>query len=120
MKILVDENVPLMTVQALRDAGHDVRDIRHTALQGSTDNDLWQIAQSDERLLITTDKGFVQHREESHRGLLIVRLRQPNRNKIHQRVVQTMTRFDDKTWIGLTVVVRDASQSVWQANKPQK
>jgi predicted nuclease of predicted toxin-antitoxin system len=120
MKILVDENVPLMTVQALRGAGHDVRDIRDTALQGSIDDDLWRITQSDERLLITTDKGFAQHREENHRGLPIVRLRQPNRNKIHQRVLQTMTRFSDRAWIGLTVVVRDASQSVWQANKSQK
>jgi len=27
MKMLVDENIPLMTVQALREMGHDVLDI---------------------------------------------------------------------------------------------
>jgi hypothetical protein len=31
MKIFVDENIPLMTVRALREMGHDVRDIRGTA-----------------------------------------------------------------------------------------
>lgn len=120
MKILVDENVPLMTVRALRDAGHDVRDIRHTALQGSTDGAVWQIAQSEARLLITTDKGLAPHREENHHGLLIVRLRQPNRSRIHQRVLQTMTQFASMDWSGLTVVARDASQSLWRADKPQE
>jgi hypothetical protein len=28
MKILVDENIPRMTVNRLRELGHDVRDIR--------------------------------------------------------------------------------------------
>jgi predicted nuclease of predicted toxin-antitoxin system len=120
MKILVDENIPAMTVQALRAAGHDVRDIRQTTLQGSADSLLWQVAQTDERILITTDKGFIQHREEEHHGLLIVRLRQPNRHKIHQRVLQVATQFIDKDWAGLTVVVRDAAQSVWLASARQK
>jgi uncharacterized protein with PIN domain len=66
MKIFVDENIPLMTVQALRDLGHDVRDIRRTADQGMTDDALWEMVQREGRLLITTDKGFAQHRDESH------------------------------------------------------
>ncbi|MEK7408859.1 MAG: DUF5615 family PIN-like protein [Acidobacteriota bacterium] len=31
MKILVDENMPRMTVERLRELGHDVKDIRGTA-----------------------------------------------------------------------------------------
>lgn len=115
MKLLVDENIPAMTVQALRAIGHDVRDIRGTALQGTADSVLWEIAQDDKRLLITTDKGFAQRREEAHRGLLIVRLRQPNRHKIHQRVVYAIAQFTSEEWTGLTVIVRDAAQSVWRA-----
>jgi predicted nuclease of predicted toxin-antitoxin system len=30
MKILVDENIPRVTVDYLRDSGHDVRDVRGT------------------------------------------------------------------------------------------
>ena len=41
MKILVDENVPGITVEHLRELGHDVRDIRGTAGQGLADADLW-------------------------------------------------------------------------------
>ena len=34
MKILVDEHIPLMTVQALPTMGYDVRDIRGTPDEG--------------------------------------------------------------------------------------
>ena len=83
MKIFVDENIPLMTVRALREIGHDVLDIRGTADEGMTDDALWEMIQPERRLLITTDKGFTQHRDELHHGILIVRLRQPTRRKIH-------------------------------------
>jgi hypothetical protein len=62
MKILVDEHIPLMTVSALRLLGHDVRDIRGTPEEGMEDDVLWEMAQREERLLITTDKGFTRYR----------------------------------------------------------
>ena len=117
MKILVDENIPLMTVRALREMGHDVLDIRGTADEGMTDDALWEMIQPERRLLITTDKGFTQHRDELHHGILIVRLRQPTRRKIHQRVIQAMTHFAAEEWPGLLVVMRDVVQSVWRASE---
>jgi predicted nuclease of predicted toxin-antitoxin system len=41
MKILVDENIPAMTVRGLREYGHDVKDIRGTESEGQSDVDLW-------------------------------------------------------------------------------
>jgi hypothetical protein len=38
MKILVDENIPGVTVAALRGAGHDVLDIRGTPDEGALDD----------------------------------------------------------------------------------
>ena len=115
MKICVDESIPLMTVQALRELGHNVLDIRGTADEGMVDDALWELAQREGRLLMTTDKGFTPHRDELHHGLLIVRLRQPNRHKIHQRVMQAMAQFATEEWPGLMVVMRDTVQSVWRA-----
>ncbi|PXF60056.1 MAG: hypothetical protein C4B59_10085 [Candidatus Methanogaster sp.] len=117
MKIFVDENIPLMTVRVLREMGHDVRDIRGTADEGMTDNALWEIVQREGRLLITTDKGFAQHREEFHHGILIVRLKQPNRHKIHQRVIQAMTQFAAEEWPSLLVVMLDVMQSMWRTGE---
>lgn len=47
MEILVDENIPLMAVQALREMGHDVLDIRGTLDEGASDKTLWNIGQRE-------------------------------------------------------------------------
>lgn len=58
MKIVVDENIPNITVEEFRRMGHDVLDIRGTERQGMFDNDLWALAQTEQRALVATDKGF--------------------------------------------------------------
>ena len=113
MKILVDENIPLMTVSRLKALGHDVQDIRGTPEEGMSDLSLWELAQREQRLLVTTDKGFAAKRAESHWGILIVRLRQPNRTRIHRRVLEAIDHFDEGEWRGLVVAMRDKVMSVW-------
>jgi predicted nuclease of predicted toxin-antitoxin system len=98
MKILVDENIPRVTVESLRASGHNVRDIRETSEQGLSDPELWSVAQAEARLLITTDKGFAEHRTVPHHGIFIARLRQPNRRKTDRAVMQ---------WHGLQAVKKD-------------
>ena len=116
MKIIVDENIPATTVTDLREQGHDVLDIRGTSDQGMTDQALWQKTLEEKRLMITTDKGFAEHRDEQHYGLLIVRLKQPSRVKIHQRVLQALKRYSAEQWPGLMVVMRDRFQSTWKSH----
>ncbi|MBV8732220.1 MAG: DUF5615 family PIN-like protein [Acidobacteriia bacterium] len=118
MKILVDENIPRTTVDRLRKLGHKVRDIRGTPDQGSTDAVLWDIAIRENRLLITTDKGFTEHRTTNHNGILIVRLRQPNRSKIQHSVMRALEQFAEGEWPGLIVVMRDATMSTSRAGGP--
>jgi predicted nuclease of predicted toxin-antitoxin system len=118
MRILVDENIPRTTVNRLRELGHDVRDIRGTAESGMPDADLWRLAVEERRLLITTDKGFTEHRASSHPGILIVRLRQPNLQKIHHSVMLAMERFSEADWPGLLVVIRDTAMSTSRGGGP--
>ena len=117
MKIFMDENIPLLTVKYLRSKGFDVRDIRGTPKQGITDADLWQIAQKEKRLLITTDKGFSSQRNEVHHGILIIRLKQPSRLKIHQRVMQALNKYSKDDWQGRMVIMRDVVQSNWTSQR---
>jgi predicted nuclease of predicted toxin-antitoxin system len=114
----VDENIPRTTVERLRELGHDVRDVRGTADQGLEDPDLWNAAQAGGRVLITTDRGFTEFRAVPHYGIVVVRLRQPNRRKIHQAVMRVIERFEEHEWPGLLVVVRDAAFSVSRAGGP--
>ena len=108
----MDENIPNSTVQELRTMGHDVLDIRGTERQGMFDDELWPLAQAERRTLVTTDKGFSAHRDEEHSGLLVVRLRQPNEQRIHARIVAAFRQFPEREWPGLFVVMRDTVQSV--------
>ena len=114
MNILVDENIPRMTVESLRAAGHSVLDLRGTSEEGLDDVDLWKKVRREETLLITTDKGFTEHRNNPHRGILVVRLRQPNRLKIHERVMLAIGQFGVEEWPGLTVVMKDQVQTAYK------
>lgn len=113
MNIYVDENIPAMTVRALRNLGHNVLDNRGTPKEGMSDKELWKNVNRKKCLFITTDKGFVNQRHEQHFGIIIVRIRQPNRHKIHERVMQAISQFKEEEWPGLVVVMRDIVQSIW-------
>jgi predicted nuclease of predicted toxin-antitoxin system len=114
MRILVDENIPAMTVRALRDLGHDVLDIRGSADEGMSDAAVWALAQVEQRVLVTTDKGFALRRAETHCGVLVIRLRQPSRQRTDARVLQAVSTFALDDWPGLLVVMRDVAMSAWR------
>jgi len=92
-------------------------DVRSTANKGAEDATLWTIAQRERRLVITTDKDFAQYRNEKHYGILIVRLRQPNRHKIHPRIMQVVAQYSEEEWAGLLVTMRDTVQTIWRAGQ---
>ena len=79
------------------------------------DDKLWPFAQSEQRMLVTTDKGFSEHRDDRHHGILIVRLRQPNEQRIHARIMAAFRQFAGHEWPGLLVVMRDTVQSMHRA-----
>jgi predicted nuclease of predicted toxin-antitoxin system len=113
VRILVDENIPLMTVEQLRSSGHDVADVRGTTNEGMSDELLLKKACDENRLLITTDRGFASYRDREHYGILIVALRMPNRHKINKHVIEAMKRFPPSQWRDLLVVMRDKAMSTW-------
>ncbi len=101
----------------MKQAGHDVVDVRGTPDEGSPDEVIWGIATSQARLLITTDKGFVQRRDEPHVGILVVRLKRPTGAEIHRRVMLALAQFPPHDWPGLVVVMRDVAQSTWRTGE---
>ena len=67
-------------------------------------------------MLITTDKGFSQYRNNSHFGILIIRLKKPNQDKIHDRIIQAINQINENDWENLLVIMRDLVQSKWRSN----
>ncbi|MBI2433121.1 MAG: DUF5615 family PIN-like protein [Candidatus Hydrogenedentes bacterium] len=107
MKIMVDENVPSLTVETLVKLGHDVLDVRATEHKGD-------VAQREGRLFITTDLDFMKYRNNDHFGLLIVTLRQPNELSIHRRIMDGLREIAHEQWRGCVLVMKDRVRSCWR------
>ena len=112
MQILVDENIPRPTVVRLRECGHDVLDIRGTPREGMKDELLWELAQKEKRLLISTDGRFLRYWNVSHSGALVVLLKQAKLWTIHEKIMRTLDQFTPEEWREQLVVVRDKFQSI--------
>jgi predicted nuclease of predicted toxin-antitoxin system len=85
MKFFLDENFPKAARILLSGKGHEVVDIRGTEKEGSLDNDLFLMAQQSDAIFLTTDKDFfhtIPHFYAQHRGVVVVALRQPDRQSI--------------------------------------
>ena len=82
LKIKVDEDLPRQAVQILQEHGYDVASVIEQGMGGWKDPQLWIAVQSEERFLVTADKGFGDIRvypPGKHFGILLLR---PNEDGI--------------------------------------
>lgn len=110
MKVKLDENLPARLARALADLGHDTNTVPQEGLGGKDDATVWGAAQTAERFFITQDLNFADIRHflpGSHRGLLLVRLRDPGRDALFQRVRALFQTEAVESWRGCFVVVTD-------------
>lgn len=80
MKIKLDENLPAVLAESLRNLGHDTQTTLDENLKGCDDSAIWCAAQSESRFLITQDLDFSDLRQfapGTHAGILLVRLYEP-------------------------------------------
>ena len=76
MKVLVDECTGPAVARWLEQRGHDVFSVYDQA-RGIDDNEVIEIAQAEERILITNDRGFgekVFRERRPHHGVVFLRL----------------------------------------------
>ena len=73
---------------------------------------LWELAQKEKRLLISTDRRFLRYWNVSHNGALVVLLSQAKLQTIHAKIMLTLDQFTPEEWRELLVVVRDTFQSI--------
>ena len=107
MRLLADENFPLLTVEALRQAGHDVFWVR-TEAPGAGDAALLDLAEADGRVLLTLDKDFwqiaIQRRRPLERsGVILFRVHPAILENVTPLVLRTMA--TDQEWGGHASVV---------------
>jgi predicted nuclease of predicted toxin-antitoxin system len=106
VKLKLDENLPRRLVDVLAALGHDVDTVPEERLSGSDDGVVWEAAQSAGRFLITQDLDFADARKYTpgtHHGLLLVRLNQPGREALFDRVSSLFAFEDVESWKGALV-----------------
>jgi predicted nuclease of predicted toxin-antitoxin system len=80
MRLLADENIPKVIIEALRTSGHDVLAVidRHA---GIPDEAVLELASREQRILVTMDKGFgdraIQKPLTVSAGIILLRLQMP-------------------------------------------
>lgn len=77
MRLLLDANIPRSAFKMLIEMGHDVLDIRDTDLAHSCDQDIYTLAQSESRILVTRDLDFANillYPPSAHPGIIVLRM----------------------------------------------
>jgi predicted nuclease of predicted toxin-antitoxin system len=107
MKIKLDENLPFGLVGILSKFGHEIDTIPQEGLKGCNDEQVWEAAQKSGRFLITQDLNFSNinlFKPGTHCGLLLIRLRNPGRNALLDRIETILKTEEIERWRGCFVV----------------
>ena len=115
MIFLLDENFPKSAEKLLIELGHQVIDIRGTEFQGADDSYLFEIAQQQQAILLSTDRDFyhtVPHKFEAHFGAIVIALKQPNRQAILARLRWVVAQGLINNLQNKVVLIRDNSYRI--------
>ncbi len=118
MRVKLDENLPVALANVLTAIGHDVDTVEQEHLTGRSDEAVWQATQVAERFLITQDLDFSDTRlfaPGTHHGVLLVRLANPGRRALLERVSRLFETEDVESWARCFVVATGRKLRIRQA-----
>lgn len=110
MKFLLDQNISPKTTSYLRTLGHDAVDTRILKLGEASDEDLWKLAVTEKRILITFDLDFADVREDPHRfgpGIIIFRTRSTKSATVNARLQYLFNNFSEKDLQGKLIIITE-------------
>ena len=89
MRLLIDQDIYKITMDHLREWGHDLLTAKELGLQQASDEDLLKRTQGENRLLITRDKGFgglVFLNEALATEVILLRMTPMNAKEVHREL----------------------------------
>jgi predicted nuclease of predicted toxin-antitoxin system len=96
MRFKVDENLPEELPELLRGAGWDATSVVQEELGGSDDAEISRVCDSENRILVTFDRGFANIRAYlpgAHPGFIVLRLKsqdKPHVLTVAKRVIAAL------------------------------
>ncbi len=97
MRIKVDEDLPKAILTTLVSYGHDAVSALTQGMGGWKDSTLWQAVQTEERFLLTADKGFADirvHPPGTHCGILLLRPEQSGIMPLVELLQRVLATYD--------------------------
>ncbi len=110
MKIKLDENIPIGLVSVLIRLGHETDTVMDEGLVSESDATVWKAAQEDGRFLVTQDLDFSdirKYRPGTHAGVMLVRLKNPSRSALLDRIGWLFAREPAESWARCVVIVTE-------------
>ena len=120
MRLLADESVDMGIVSALRDAGNDVRAVAEE-FPGASDDEVADLADADQRLLVTEDRDFgrlVYAYQRGSHGVVYVRYPAGARAEVAGDVV-TLIANEGAALTTAFVVMQPGRARISRPNDPQ-
>lgn len=118
MRFLLDENFPRSVTALLEEKNHEVIDLGAIGLLGASDALIAEKAIEAGAVILTTDRDFF-HTFPSlhlrHSGVVVVALRQPNRNLITQKLEWFLANVSEDHWKDRVFQLRDTN---WLVKPP--
>ena len=108
MKILVDQNLPLLASTLLRDLGHDSVHTRELGLQRATDQELLSLALEEDRIIVTLDIDFhtlLATSNGSRPSVILLRERGLLPVEVSERVQRVFSQFEERLQAGCLVTI---------------
>jgi predicted nuclease of predicted toxin-antitoxin system len=121
MRFFLDENFPKAAITLLSRLGHETIDIRGSGDEGADDVSIFRMAQNQGAVFLTTDRDFfhtIPHIHREHHGIVVVALRQPNRQGVLTRLEWFLTHFDEHELRNNVFELRDRTYIVFRGPTP--
>jgi predicted nuclease of predicted toxin-antitoxin system len=118
MHIKVDEDLPPVAAQWLRDRGYQASTVVEQNMGGWKDAAIWEVVQADQQFLITADKGFADIRvypPGTHGGVLLLRPDKDGIQAILNLLQNVINQVDLSTLTGTTSVATSRGLRVRRA-----
>lgn len=103
MKFIVDQQLPPVLVEWLKQHGYQADHVRNIGLRDAPDGDIWERAIRDAAAILTKDQDFATRRRNVEFGPRIVWLRCGN------ATTATLTVFLERNWRNIEAELRQDS-----------
>lgn len=111
MKFLADENIASSLVKEIRKKNFNIKDIKEEKFYGISDNAIIEMANNEDRIILTHDKDFVDtlcNSKKQHKGVVLLKFKnQSPKNVIKHFIPILSSEIKNKFKNSLVIISED-------------